>query len=364
MSLRTMVLAMLGFWALASQAGELTSDSSKYQSFVPHRLLPLLHAPEVHDELKLSKQQVSELESLFAEVDGPWFQSRIQPQQKQYAILDSLERQLNQWLAKKTTTGQRKRLKQLELQAQGARMFLRVDLARELKLDSEQTNRFGELAGLTETASAALHKATSAGQPSDELQSQAIAAAKVEQEAIKSVLNTEQQQRLWKILGEPFDLSKLSRVHPMGPEFVAGGGWLNSSPLTLKGLRGKVVLVHFYAFQCHNCHANFDIYRRWHEQLKDKGVVVIGIQTPETARERNLDEVRAAAEERKLTFPILFDLESANWKAWGNTMWPTVYVVDKNGYLRHWWQGELNWKGATGDKSIEQVVELALKERS
>lgn len=117
---------------------------------------------------------------------------------------------------------------------------------------------------------------------------------------------------------------------------------MNSKPLTLKELRGKVVLVHFYAFQCHNCHANFEIYRRWHDQLRSKGVEVVGIQTPETPTERDPAAVKSAAAERKLEFPILVDLESKNWAAWGNTMWPTVYVIDKNGYIRHWWQGELN----------------------
>jgi peroxiredoxin len=148
----------------------------------------------------------------------------------------------------------------------------------------------------------------------------------------------------------------------MAPELVAVEHWINSEPLTLAKLRGKVVLVHFYAFQCHNCHANFDIYRRWHGQLRERGVVVLGIQTPETSRERDPQAVKAAARDRELQFPILVDLDSENWKAWGNTMWPTVYVVDKQGYLRHLWQGELNWNGATADKTIEQVVEQALAE--
>ena len=323
MSLRIAMLAILGLcWGSILQAEEPASVSDEYRSLVPRRLLPLLHAPELHRELKLSEQQVSELELLFAEVDGPWFQSRIQPHEKQTVVLDGLEKQTNLWLAKNATTAQRKRLGQIERQAQGARMFLRDDVARELKLDAEQQSRFGDLARVTEAASAALQKALIGGQASEELRSKAIAAAKAEQDAIKTVLKPEQQQRLWKTLGEPLDLSKLSRIHPMAPEFVADGAWLNSSPLTLKVLRGKVVLVHFYAFQCHNCHANFEVYRRWHNQLRDKGVVVIGIQTPETSRERNLDEVKSAAEERKLTFPILVDLESANWKAWGNTMWP------------------------------------------
>jgi len=133
--------------------------------------------------------------------------------------------------------------------------------------------------------------------------------------------------------------------------------------VTMASLKGNVVLVHFYAFQCHNCHANFGIYRRWHDELTAKGVVVVGIQTPETKSERDPDAVKAAAAERDLKFPVMVDLESKNWNAWGNTMWPTVYVVDKQGYLRHWWQGELNWKGATADKTIEDLVETLLAEK-
>ena len=118
-----------------------------------------------------------------------------------------------------------------------------------------------------------------------------------------------------------------------------------------------------YAFQCHNCHANFPIYQRWHERYQDRGVVVIGIQTPETAAEAEPERVRAAAEERGFQFPVLLDLDKRNWNAWSNTMWPTVYVVDQRGYLRHWWQGELNWRGATGDQAIEELVEQLLQEQ-
>ena len=84
---------------------------------------------------------------------------------------------------------------------------------------------------------------------------------------------------------------------------------------------------------------------------------MIGIQTPETSLERKPDAIREAAQERDLQFPILIDLDSENWKAWSNTMWPTVYVIDRDGYIRHWWQGELNWKGATGDQTIEGLVQ-------
>ncbi len=363
MTIRIVYLLLIALALLPPAIGtQLESVSSENRSLVPRQLMALLHAPEIHQELKLSSKQVTELESLFAQIDGPWFQLRNQSPQQQLPILDSLDLRVHSWLAENTTTEQRERLRQIELQAQSVRMLLGNDLAVELKLDSMQQERFAKLARSTEAAQSALQKAVMSGEPSDELQSKAKAAAKAEHDAVGKVLKPEQARRLQEMLGESFEIAKLKRIYPMAPEFVAVEDWLNSKPLTLKGLRGKVVLVHFYAFQCHNCHANFEIYRRWHEQWREKGVVVVGIQTPETTQERDPVAVKSAAAERKLEFPIMVDVASKNWEAWGNTMWPTVYVVDKNGYLRQWWQGELNWKGATGDKTIEQAVQQLLVE--
>lgn len=123
---------------------------------------------------------------------------------------------------------------------------------------------------------------------------------------------------------------------------------------------GQVVLLHFYAFQCHNCHANFDIYQRWHQTLRDQGIEVVGVQTPETDDERDAGKVVAAAKKAGFEFPVLVDLKSANWDAWGTTMWPTVYVIDRRGYVRHWWMGELRWKGAQGDQEIERLAKRLL----
>ena len=344
-------------------ASQPESVSKEYRSLVPRQIMPLLHTPEIHLELKFSKAQIAELETLFSEIDSTWFQSRNLPDEKQLPLLDSIDQRVHKWLADHTTKEQRERLSQIELQAQNVRMLLRQDLADQLKLESSQQNRFAELARSTATAQAALQKAINQGESSDDLQSKVTSATKAEQDALKKVLKPEQQKLLGTLVGQPFELSKLNRIYPMAPEFLPATNWVNSKPLTLKELRGKVVLVHFYAFQCHNCHANFEIYRRWHDQLRSKGVEVVGIQTPETAQERDPAAVKSAAGERKLEFPILVDLESKNWAAWGNTMWPTVYVIDKNGYIRHWWQGELNWKGATADKTIETVVEQLLAER-
>ncbi|MFO0915003.1 MAG: redoxin domain-containing protein [Pirellulales bacterium] len=356
------VIVSVSAWMAAGQGVGAESSSVNYRALVSRPLLALLHTPEVHAELKLTVQQVADLEELFAKIDPTWLPSRNQPKDRQLQVFDELEGQVQQWLDGHVSAEQRKRLRQIELQAQGSRMLLRPDVSAALKLTSVQLQQLGDLATATDAAQMAVHQAMQKNEDLAEPQKNFSAAAQKEQSAIDEVLTDPQRQQLAKALGSRFDTSKLRRTYPMAPEFVKAEHWINSEPLTLAGLRGKVVLVHFYAFQCHNCQANFEIYRRWHEEMTKKGVVVIGIQTPELESERSLEAVKAAAAERKLQFPILMDEETANWNAWGTTMWPTVYVVDRNGYIRQWWQGELQWNGATGDQTIEKVVDMALAE--
>ncbi len=339
-----------------AESGTKTSDQ------IPHRLLPVIHAAEVQRELKLSDDQVKKLEECFSRLDGRWFRSRIWPADKQAAVLQELTNEFWDWAPSALKPDQIKRLKQIEMQSLGSRVFLRADVARSLKFTSAQSAKLRELVDASEAARKAYELAAQKRQPTEDLKQSLADAIQAEQNGAVELLTNLQKQHMAQIIGSPFDTKGLKRIYPMAPEFASGTEWFNSEPLTLESLRGKVVLVHFYAFQCHNCHANFAIYQRWHKQLKDKGVVVIGIQSPETSKEREPTAVRQAAEERGLEFPIIMDREMQNWNAWANTMWPTVYVVDKRGYLRHWWQGELNWQGATGDKTIEQVVDAALAE--
>jgi len=92
-------------------------------------------------------------------------------------------------------------------------------------------------------------------------------------------------------------------------------------------------------------------------------LVVLGIHTPETPAEREVDGVRTAAAKAGLTFPILVDNEKENWNAWGNSMWPSVYLIDRHGDVRYWWYGELNWKGTEGEKALRGRIEELLAER-
>jgi len=89
---------------------------------------------------------------------------------------------------------------------------------------------------------------------------------------------------------------------------------------------------------------------------------MIGIHTPETAAERDAAHVRQKAAEAELSFPILIDGKSENWNAWGNSIWPCVYVIDKQGYLRHFWAGELKWQGNDGEKFLRDRIEALLNE--
>lgn len=334
-----------------------------YGNLIPQCLLGLVHAPEVHKDLKLSVNQIGDLESLLRKVDGEWFPARNLPTDPQRAVTLNLESQVWQWFGKSATQEQRQRLWQLECYAQGSRSLLRNDMAERIGLQPSQQKKLAVLARATDESRLALARITFGDPELKGLQERAEKTIKAERAGLTKIVLPEQMQKLKALLGDPFDPTKLKRVHAMAPEFASVDHWINSSALTMRELRGKVVLVHFYAFECHNCHANFGIYRRWHKELADKGVVVVGIQTPETNRERDAVAVRAAASERELNFPIMIDLKSENWKAWGNTMWPCVYVVDKQGYIRLWWPGELNWKGATGDKTIEEAVDSLLAEQ-
>jgi peroxiredoxin len=107
---------------------------------------------------------------------------------------------------------------------------------------------------------------------------------------------------------------------------------------------------------------NYPWYRGWVKEFQDDDFVVVGIHTPETARERVVEDVKAKVKEEDLTFPILIDNDKKNWTAWGNTMWPTVYLIDKDGYVRTWWMGELNWKGAGAQNMMRDRIKKMLAE--
>lgn len=150
------------------------------------------------------------------------------------------------------------------------------------------------------------------------------------------------------------------------PELVGNKeAWLNTpggAPLTLAARRGKVTIVQFWTFGCINCRRNLPAYARLHQRFAARDVALIGVHTPEFARERALASVARFVKENNIAYPILLDAKGVNWNRWNQEFWPTVYVLDKQGRVRYRWQGELAYNGATGEAQIVRQVEQLLRE--
>lgn len=116
--------------------------------------------------------------------------------------------------------------------------------------------------------------------------------------------------------------------------------WLNSPPLTREALRGKVVVVEFWTYTCINWMRTLAHVRAWSEKYKDRGLVVIGVHSPEFSFERDVDNVRSATKAMKIGYPVAIDSDFAIWNAFGNAYWPALYFIDARGRIRHHRFGE------------------------
>lgn len=121
---------------------------------------------------------------------------------------------------------------------------------------------------------------------------------------------------------------------------VTAEQWLNSEPLANEDLRGKVVLVEFWTFACWNCKNVEPYVKDWHARYADQGLVVIAVHTPEFEREKKLENVRRYVAEQGITYPVLVDSGFTTWRRYGNRYWPALYLVDKQGRIRHQRIGE------------------------
>jgi thiol-disulfide isomerase/thioredoxin len=116
--------------------------------------------------------------------------------------------------------------------------------------------------------------------------------------------------------------------------------WLNSPPLTPAALRGKVVLVDFWTYTCINWLRTLPYVRAWADKYRDQGLVVIGVHAPEFSFEKNVDNVRWAAKEMRVDYPIAVDSDHVIWRAFKNQYWPALYFIDAQGRARHHHFGE------------------------
>lgn len=148
---------------------------------------------------------------------------------------------------------------------------------------------------------------------------------------------------------------------PPAPEFAAGTKWLQSPALKMSALKGKVVVAHFWTNGCINCIHNYPHYRAWLERYKgEKGLVIVGIHTPEFDAEKDVERIKDRARKNGLTFPIAVDNDGANWRAWRNEYWPAIYLVGRDGRTRQRWEGEL---GAAGYRKVTAAIDALLAEK-
>ncbi len=128
--------------------------------------------------------------------------------------------------------------------------------------------------------------------------------------------------------------ANLSNYGP-APPIIGISAWVNSPPLNISGLRGKVVLVDFWTYSCINCIRSIPHLNAWESEYGANGLVIIGVHTPEFAFEHNYTNVASAVKKFNITYPVALDNNYGTWDAYGNEYWPADYLIDGNGSIRY-----------------------------
>lgn len=153
-------------------------------------------------------------------------------------------------------------------------------------------------------------------------------------------------------------MSKLTSLPDLGPApELTNDTWLNvDAPLRLANLRGKVVIVEMWTFDCINCQHVMPALKEWHSQYKEAGLVIIGNHFPEFSYERDLENLKTAVVQNDIQYAVAQDNNGATWQAYKNIYWPALYLIDKQGHIRYIHIGEGNYK------ETEQNIQALLAE--
>ncbi len=143
----------------------------------------------------------------------------------------------------------------------------------------------------------------------------------------------------------------------VAPEIVSST-WINSEPLNIKELRGKVVIVEFWTFGCWNCRNIEPYVKDWHKKYEKDGLVVIAVHSPEFDHEKEIDKVKSYVKENNISYAVPIDNEFRNWRKYRNRYWPTLYVIDKKGTIQYTRIGE----GAY--QQTEETIQYFLAEQN
>lgn len=135
----------------------------------------------------------------------------------------------------------------------------------------------------------------------------------------------------------------LANPYP-APEFIGIQSWLNSQPLTMQELKGKVVLIDFWTYSCINCVRTLPYLTAWDQKYRSKGLVIVGVHAPEFEFEKNVDNIKTALVKYHIQYPIAVDSDLATWDSFHNLYWPAHYLINKEGQIvyTHFGEGDYN----------------------
>ena len=143
------------------------------------------------------------------------------------------------------------------------------------------------------------------------------------------------------------------RIGGQAPE-IENETWLNSEPLRLADLRGKVVMVEFWTFGCWNCRNIEPYVKSWHEKYASNGLVVIAIHSPEFQYEHDVNRVKGYIQDHELPYAIPIDNEFKTWRQYQNRYWPTLYLIDKRGTIQYIKIGEGSYERT--EREIQRLL--------
>src|SRR5829696_554911 len=127
---------------------------------------------------------------------------------------------------------------------------------------------------------------------------------------------------------------------------LASGSWINSEPLKLKDLRGRVVLIDFWTFGCYNCRNTLPFVKSWDDRYRAKGLTIIGVHSPEFDDEKKIENLRRQVSSLGIRYPVVTDNDYQTWNAYKVQAWPTIFLLDKQGRIRWMHVGEGDYEEA------------------
>ena len=137
---------------------------------------------------------------------------------------------------------------------------------------------------------------------------------------------------------------------------ISSTQWINSDPLDWEKLKGKVVIVEFWTFDCYNCKNVEPYIKTWYQKYQTKGLEIVGVHSPEFDHERDINNVQEYVKDHAITYPVAIDNDFQIWRRFSNRYWPAMYIVDKKGNVRYRFIGEGNYQ------KIEKAINKLLAE--